>query len=272
LVTLFNPGGLDALRRVEATQVQQFELTDIQGIIEPFTYTDGDGTFTISEMSLTENPVTRSTISIDTSTGAIENRLVIDVAFNNGKPGALGANLFGTFTIEESGQLLPPEHPICQELSPTSSGCANLVITSGVLTGGGPFAGTTAKGKNPIILPGPEPSPEPCPNPDPPPPTIPLARWSFSPPDSPPNILVDLPSPPFIDGQNIPIHGEITACLNPLSVGGTVEFFADGSDAPVEGSPSGSSGALYAALAGGIAAGVLAIAAGGWYARRRWLR
>ena len=35
---------------------------------------------------------------------------------------------------------------------------------------------------------------------------------------------------------------------------------------------SGSSAGLYAALAGAVAAGAIAIAAGGWYARRRWLR
>jgi len=34
--------------------------------------------------------------------------------------------------------------------------------------------------------------------------------------------------------------------------------------------PSGSSAARYAALAGGLAAVALFIAAGGWYARRRW--
>lgn len=40
--------------------------------------------------------------------------------------------------------------------------------------------------------------------------------------------------------------------------------------APAEG--SGWSAGNYAALAGGLAAGAAAIAAGGWYARRRWLR
>jgi hypothetical protein len=35
---------------------------------------------------------------------------------------------------------------------------------------------------------------------------------------------------------------------------------------------TGSSASLYAALAGGLAAAALALMAGGWYARRRWLR
>ena len=42
------------------------------------------------------------------------------------------------------------------------------------------------------------------------------------------------------------------------------------SGAPAEG--SGWSGSGYAALAGGLAAAAIVIAAGGWYARRRWLR
>ena len=175
----------------------------------------------------------------------------------------------GTFTIEESGQLLPPEHPICQELSPVSTGCANLLITSGVLTGAGPFAGTTAKGKNPTILPGPEPG-SPCTNGDTP--TIPIIRWTFSPPESPPLILVDLPSPPFINGQDIPIHGELVACLIPFPVGGTTELLVDDSDAPASaGDGSGSDGDYFVPIAAAAAGGALVLAAGGWYARRRWL-
>ena len=55
-------------------------------------------------------------------------------------------------------------------------------------------------------------------------------------------------------------------------VGGTVEFRADGADpSALAASGSGSREVPYAALSGGIAAGALAVAAGGWYARRRWL-
>ena len=58
-----------------------------------------------------------------------------------------------------------------------------------------------------------------------------------------------------------------------LAVGGIVELRADGAEAPaLAASGSGSPEVPYAALAGGIAAVVLALAAGGWYARRRWLR
>jgi len=56
-------------------------------------------------------------------------------------------------------------------------------------------------------------------------------------------------------------------------VGGTVELLTGDPAGP--GSVGGGSGepeVPYAALAGGMAAGVLALAAGGWYARRRWMR
>ena len=54
----------------------------------------------------------------------------------------------------------------------------------------------------------------------------------------------------------------------------TVTKTADTNDGTCDAdcSPAGSSSLLYAALAGAVAAGALAIAAGGWYARRRWLR
>lgn len=53
------------------------------------------------------------------------------------------------------------------------------------------------------------------------------------------------------------------------TVGGTVELLASGSDAPVQ--PVANSGASvpYAAVASGIAAAGVVLAAGGWYARRR---
>ena len=56
-------------------------------------------------------------------------------------------------------------------------------------------------------------------------------------------------------------------------VGGIAEVLVGGGEAPAStGAGSGSSSLLYAALAGVVAAGALAIAAAGWYARRRWLR
>jgi len=50
-----------------------------------------------------------------------------------------------------------------------------------------------------------------------------------------------------------------------LSVGGIAEL-------PDVASDSGSSAGTYAALTGGLAAAVLALTAGAWYARRRWMR
>jgi hypothetical protein len=55
--------------------------------------------------------------------------------------------------------------------------------------------------------------------------------------------------------------------------GGTTELLVEGSDAPGSAADgSGPSAPLYAAIAGAAAAAAFAIAAGGWYARRRWLR
>lgn len=59
------------------------------------------------------------------------------------------------------------------------------------------------------------------------------------------------------------------------SVGGTVELLAggDGPDVRVaQDEGSGISASSYAVIAGGIAALAVTTAAGGWYARRRWLR
>jgi len=56
------------------------------------------------------------------------------------------------------------------------------------------------------------------------------------------------------------------------SVGGIAEF-PDVAQAPAgESASSGESGPPYAALAGGLAAAVVGLSAGAWYAKRRWLR
>jgi len=59
----------------------------------------------------------------------------------------------------------------------------------------------------------------------------------------------------------------------PIAVGGMVEMQVDGSEAPASATEgSRSSGPPYAAIAGGLAAvALLALTAGGWYARRRRL-
>jgi len=55
-----------------------------------------------------------------------------------------------------------------------------------------------------------------------------------------------------------------------IGVGGIATQFIDGSDSPARSSelPVG----LYAAITGGAVAALVALAAGGWYARRRRLR
>ncbi|MCH7836232.1 MAG: hypothetical protein IH864_05130 [Chloroflexi bacterium] len=57
------------------------------------------------------------------------------------------------------------------------------------------------------------------------------------------------------------------------AVGGIAEVLVDSSGGPVSpGDGAGSSSLPYAAIAGGITAAAVAVAAGGWYARRRWLQ
>ena len=62
-----------------------------------------------------------------------------------------------------------------------------------------------------------------------------------------------------------------TPTPTPASVGGIADF--PDVDGPVVGAPGSSDGSSfpYAALAGSVAAGALALAVGAWYARKRWL-
>ncbi len=56
-------------------------------------------------------------------------------------------------------------------------------------------------------------------------------------------------------------------------VGGIAEVLVGGGEAPARtGAGSGSSSLLYAAIVVGTAAAAVAMAAGSWYARWRWLR
>jgi len=57
----------------------------------------------------------------------------------------------------------------------------------------------------------------------------------------------------------------------PKAVGGTVELAAGASDSSLRPAHGSGPSAPYGALAGGAAAAVLALTAGAWYARRRWL-
>jgi len=82
--------------------------------------------------------------------------------------------------------------------------------------------------------------------------------------DSPPQIV----NGTFATGSTTAF--DIVAPGGPPVVGGIVEFLAGG-DSPAEGSASSSSD--YTLPIAAVAAGaVLALAVGGWYARRRWLR
>jgi hypothetical protein len=98
-----------------------------------------------------------------------------------------------------------------------------------------------------------------------------------------PNFISGIDNWVFLDGSTttptekplskvVPVTIRTPLGVCPPSVGGIVELLG-GSDSPASPADgSGSAAPLYGALAGGIAAGALALAAAGWYARRRWLR
>lgn len=134
----------------------------LQGFIHPITYTDQDGTFTTSKVSLTLNSTSPSYFTIDKKTGMVEGVTVMDLSFNNGKPGNFNEDLSGSISVYERGIL--GEQPILME------------VVSGTVTGAGPFAGTKVKGKNPTWL------EEGC-----------IVIWRFSDPGDPPLLFLDLP-------------------------------------------------------------------------------
>jgi len=83
----------------------------------------------------------------------------------------------------------------------------------------------------------------------------------------------------YLEVDGCPINYTPGGCnFNPTvtyvpPVGGTVELLAGGSGSPASASGgSGSPEVPYAALAGGAAAAVVALALSGWYVRRRWMR
>ena len=78
------------------------------------------------------------------------------------------------------------------------------------------------------------------------------------------------PATPTPSPTPSPITPSPTSTPGPPSVGGIVEF-QRGPSAPSAQQPD-SAASPYAALAGGAAAAALALAAGAWYTRRRWIR
>ena len=156
------------------------QLGSLSGTVNPITYTNAQGTFTTSIVTLTLNMSSPSFFTIDQDTGVITAHTVIDVFFNDGR----GNDLSGTFVIDEIGMLGPS--PILME------------VTNGVLSGAGAFSGTRLFGRNPTF----------------PDPGFNCFGWHFSPPDSPPFLFLDLP-PDFINGDSVPIHGDCEACAIP---------------------------------------------------------
>ena len=91
---------------------------------------------------------------------------------------------------------------------------------------------------------------------------IPIVSGVFTAPDS----------SACLNGTTVRATGEkLEATVNEVSVGGIVE--RQGTSAGTDSSLDSSSGSgfSYAALGGALAAAAVAVAVGGWYARRRWL-
>ena len=83
--------------------------------------------------------------------------------------------------------------------------------------------------------------------------------------------LEAIPGPGDVDSNpaNNFATASVTVTVTSPEVGGTTELLVGDSDAPSSASDGSGGWFPYAAVA---AAGALAIAAGGWYARRRWLQ
>lgn len=180
------------------------QIASLTGTVDPIIYTDFDGTFTTSPLTLTLSSSSPSSFTFDTGTGAVSDHTVMDISFNNGKPGPLNGDLSGIFTVDENGTLTPAVPPI--------DFTADLTISSAILSGAGPFDGTIAKGKNPTFKNF-------------------FIEWRFGKSQTgQDNITIDLP-PTFINGTNIPISGEIIASVVPeptsisLLLAGALGFF-----------------------------------------------
>lgn len=118
-------------------------ILSLTGTVNPVTYTDSTGTFTTSPISLSLSDSAPSSFTADLSTLVASDHTVMNVSFNNGKPGNLNSQLSGVLTVDESGPITSLEAN--QEFT------ADLTIQSAVLSGAGEFNGTTLTGKNPTI-------------------------------------------------------------------------------------------------------------------------
>jgi hypothetical protein len=153
-------------------------LGNLHGTVSPITYTTSAGTFTTGTIALTLDHSAPSFFTIDTSTEAITSHVVMDVSFNDGQGHTLG----GVFTVDEIGVFGTSPIP--------------MIITSSMLTGAGVFAGATAAGKNPTFFDGA------------------IVTWRFSADSSTP-LFLNLPPTFFVNGNNIPTSGTITATVVP---------------------------------------------------------
>ena len=107
-------------------------ITSLTGSIDPITYTDGQGTFTTGMMTLSLDLSSSSYINFDPSTNDFAMHLVMDVSFNDGKPGG-GTDLSGIITQDDVGVA-------------ASLGVPFPTTTSGGLSGAGEFDGSTYAG------------------------------------------------------------------------------------------------------------------------------
>jgi hypothetical protein len=168
----------------------ELDIISLSGTVDPISYTDMQGTFTTGIVTLTLDQSSPSFMSLDLTTGELRAHTVMDVVFNNGKPGMDNENLSGTFVVDENGTIGYIDSNGLIQPQPVL-----LDISNGVLVGAGPFSGTTAHGKNPIY------------NPD-----LMQYQWRIRKTGNPPTseVLLDLPSG-FIGGTNTAIDSTINA-------------------------------------------------------------
>jgi hypothetical protein len=165
-------------------------IATLSGTIDPITYTDSMGTFTTSPITVSLASLIDSLtsfVSVDFQTGTVSNRLVLGLSFNNGKAGPLNEDLSGFMIVDESGFLSESNGQLSARLS----------IQQATLSGAGPFNGTKAAGNNPVIFPD----------------DLIIIRWMWDVGD----IHIDLRAG-FINGNNTPTKGIITATLTNISV------------------------------------------------------
>lgn len=115
------------------TKASQVDFIELFGEIEPFTYTDANGTATTGVMSLSLNAAENSFSVENTIQGTFFEHLVADVSFDDGR----GNTINGLLTLDAEGTFTPGG--LLEEAE-------TATLTAGVLENAGDFSGTIITG------------------------------------------------------------------------------------------------------------------------------